>query len=169
MIFFLDFDRTLFDTEKFYNALERALIVPEDVLSISDIKNFLYADSLPFLDERKVAGDSLILASRGTIIIQKTKAEQSGILAYLSDALYVEPGTSKGSAIQAYLAEHPVVEGEKAFFLDDTITELEEVQKQCPSVQSVRMRRASARNAGQEAPHLTEVKNFSELKALLLY
>jgi len=166
MIFFLDFDRTLFDTEKFYNALERALIVPGNPVTVEDLARYLYADSIPFLEERTRAGDICILVSRGEVVIQKTKAENSAIIPYLSDALYVGPGKSKGDAIQTYLNMHPGTQ--KSFFLDDTITELEQVAEKCSDVTVVRMRRVTARNAGQEAPHLAEVKDFAGLKALLI-
>lgn len=82
MLFLLDFDRTIFDTEKFYNALEKGLIIPSEALNLESIGMYMYEDTLPFLQRRTEMGDTLILVTRGELVIQKTKVENSGIASF---------------------------------------------------------------------------------------
>lgn len=165
MLFFLDFDRTIFDTEKFYNALEKGLIIPSEALSLESIEQYMYEDTLPFLQRRTEMGDTLILVTRGELVIQKTKVENSGIASFFLEKLYVQNEESKDAAISAYLGRHEVTG--KTCFVDDTISELEAVKAHCPEVLVVRMRRSTAKNAGTEAPHLLTAATFAELESVV--
>lgn len=165
MIFFLDFDRTLFDTEKFYNALERGLIMPSDSVILADIGKYLYEDTLNFLESRNKNGDKCVLVSRGEVLIQNTKFESSGLSKYFLHALYVDGNKTKADVIKDYLDKNPTQD--KLFFIDDTIKELEGVISSIPKINTVRMRRISAKNHGQEEKNLTEVANFNDLVSIL--
>ncbi|MEK9200843.1 MAG: HAD family hydrolase [Patescibacteria group bacterium] len=166
MILFLDFDRTLFNNERFYNALEFGLIFSEKAVVVDNLGEYLYEDTIDFLKKRKSLGDKLVLVTRGNLIVQKTKAEKTSVLGLVDHDIYVEKPKSKGEAISEYIQESEL-DSEKMVFVDDTIAELEDVMNTCNNVSVIRMRRRSARNAGQEALHLTEVANFEELDRIL--
>ena len=162
MMYFLDFDRTLFDTERFYNALERGLIIPDDALSLDQLSSFLYADTLPFLKRHQ--DDTLVLVTRGERLIQETKVLNTLIEDFFDELLYVPEG-SKGVAIEAYLNAHPEQAGVPMFFLDDTIAELESIRTHFPDTLTVvRMRRLTAKNAGEPASHLNEAYTLDEFE-----
>lgn len=62
---FLDFDRTLFDTDRFYNKLERQEVIGglcKDNLNLAD---FLYPDAIPFLKSCQNAGWKCCLVTFG--------------------------------------------------------------------------------------------------------
>ncbi len=161
MTIFLDFDRTLFDTERFYSELERSfLLLPALLARESSLQEFLYPDTLPFLVAHKA--HDLVLVTRGIPALQRLKAEKSGVLAHIPRALFVAEGT-KAKAIQEHVASHPLQE--PAYFLDDLPEELAAVRQELPNVSVVRMRRLQARTSslpGLDLPEAADLSDFAE-------
>ncbi|XKT74497.1 MAG: hypothetical protein ACJKTH_00145 [Patescibacteria group bacterium UBA2163] len=165
MLFFLDFDRTLFNTEAFYNALEADFILGTQNVTLSDLSPFLYDDVSGFLAAWKKAGHELVVVTRGVEEVQKAKLENTRLISRITEALYVTEG-GKSEAIRRYLAQHS--ENTPAVFADDSLNELADVRDNVPGVQVVRMRRPTAKNAGEEAPEFIAVQNLFELEKVAL-
>ena len=71
LVVLVDFDYTLFDTEKFVQFLSSS---PNSV----DYKNFLFPDALPFIEYASKFAD-LTLFSEGELEFQEEKVEGTGI------------------------------------------------------------------------------------------
>ena len=100
---FLDFDRTLFDTEQFYNSLELAYIEGIVTGEIgADFSKFLYADGQSFIWNAKAAGYTCHLVTFGRRSVQECKFKLSGLESYFDQKFYVEQG-SKAEVIKNYL------------------------------------------------------------------
>jgi hypothetical protein len=156
MTLFLDLDRTLFDTERFYEAMERSLLLqPLYLAKIARLREFLYPDAIPFLQAH--ASDDLVLVTRGIPALQRLKAEKSGVLAHIPHALYVAEGT-KARAIRGHIARNPL--RGPAYFLDDLPEELYAVREELPDIRVVRVRRPVTRTSGLPSPGLPEVRDL---------
>jgi hypothetical protein len=157
MTLFLDFDRTLFDTERLYARLGASLLLPF-LTGAESFEELLYPDTLPFL--RAHAKDDLVLVTRGIPALQRLKAEKSGVLRRVSHALYVSEGT-KALAITKHLSAHLL--REPAYFIDDMPEELAAVRDAHPRIQCVRMRRPTGRTSLLPGPHgIPEVRDLAE-------
>jgi len=164
MTIFLDFDRTLFDTDAMYRELERR------VLSVRFLKNlfnltlseFLYPDTVDFLKKNK--NHTLILITYGNKKIQRAKVKRCSITDYFSEVIYTDE--LKGEPIKRILKEKkytkPIV------FVDDTPYQLDSVSSLCPSVEVVRIKRSGQPNSTEERCNdCHEVTNMKELSTLL--
>jgi FMN phosphatase YigB (HAD superfamily) len=142
---FLDFDRTLFDTEAFYNSLELTHI--EGIMAGqlgADFSRFLYKDVISFMCNAKEAGYQCHLVTFGRRTVQECKVKLSGIESYFTELFYVEQG-SKAEVIKNYLDSG--VSCEKAIFIDDTIAHLEQLRLLAPQVVPIRMARPGAKGS----------------------
>jgi FMN phosphatase YigB (HAD superfamily) len=140
---FLDFDRTLFDTERFYNSLE--LIYIEGIIAGNigaDFSKFLYPDVLSFIWNSRKAGFVCHLVTFGRRNVQECKFKLSGLEPYFDQMFYVEQG-SKADVIKKYLDSG--VSCEKMVFIDDTVEHLEAFAAQFPNSTVLRMARPGAR------------------------
>jgi FMN phosphatase YigB (HAD superfamily) len=100
---FLDFDRTLFNTELFYTSLELKYVLgiqrfPKGV----DFSKFIYPDVIPLLNLLKKLGFTICLVTFGERAVQEYKFQASGLAPYFKDVFYVEQG-SKAAVIKKYL------------------------------------------------------------------
>ena len=164
MTIFLDFDRTLFDTDAFYRELERR------ILSVGFFKNvfnltlseFLYPDTIDFLKKNK--NHTLILITYGNKKIQRAKVTRCHITDYFSEVIYTNK--LKGEPIKRMLEEQnytkPIV------FIDDKLQQLDSVSFLCPGVEVVRIKRPGQPNSTEErCNNCHEVTNLQELHLLL--
>ena len=162
MMYFLDFDRTTFDTDAFITYLKahpiagdlqggteqeyaRALndAVLEGTLSFSpgELSRFLYEDAGRFLRDKE---NGVMLITFGNPAFQKQKVES---------ALYGIPRIStiytgdvrKGD----YLAPHIGMYGQSPVFVDDTVAELEIFSSKCPGARVFEMRRDGGAGDGR--------------------
>ena len=88
---FLDFDRTLFDTEAFYNSLELTYI--EGIIAGklgADLSRFIYQDVISFMCNAKGSGFACHLITFGRRSIQECKVRLSGLEPYFTELFYVE-------------------------------------------------------------------------------
>lgn len=165
MIFFIDFDRTVFNAHHFLNDLVRESL-NKNVFDVTKLYEYVYPDALTFLEKRKEDNDTTVLVTRGDPEVQKTKAEYARVLDFFSAAQFVSEG-AKSRAIGEYLETNPLKEGEQAFFIDDTVFELQDVKNTHPFITPIRMRRADAKNLHIESPELTEAADFNDIESML--
>lgn len=154
MTYFLDFDRTLFDTSAFLEyvidrdnlnrllslsevemAMELNALTAKGVLAFSpgELKSFMYADAEKFL--QKNAGSCLVVTA-GNVALQKAKLEsvfhEEPVL-----PIFYNGEERKGPFIARMLASYP---GAKSF-IDDKVMELDSVAAHCSGVALYEMRR----------------------------
>lgn len=142
---FLDFDRTLFDTERFYNSLELTYI--EGIIAGqlgADFSKFIYPDVLSFIWNAQKAGYTCHLVTFGRRQVQECKFRLSGLEPYFDQTFYVEQG-SKSDTVKKYLDSG--VSCEKLVFIDDTIEHLEAFSAQFPNGTVLRMARPGAKGS----------------------
>jgi FMN phosphatase YigB (HAD superfamily) len=99
---FLDFDRTLFDTEQFYNSLELTYI--EGIIAGqlgADFSRFIYPDVLSFIRNVQQSGFTCHLVTFGRRQVQECKFKLSGLEPYFDQTFYVEQG-SKADTVKKY-------------------------------------------------------------------
>lgn len=162
MTLYLDFDRTLFDTRRFYNALESGFVYEESAFSAETLQSLLYEDTVPFLKRQREKGVRLVVVTRGDEKVQGFKVKHSGVEGLVDAVFYVPEGT-KAAAIQKDLSQRqpPHV------FIDDQHAELEAVKESLPEVTPVRMRRKTAENSGEEFAGFLEVASLTEFETML--
>lgn len=159
MIYFLDLDRTIFNTHAFINDLVRSVTTGTQ-FERESFPKYLYPDALEFLKREKERGSTLVLVTRGDPEVQKTKAEYLGILPFFNETCFVPEGP-KAVPIASFLQGRE--SSEESCFVDDTIFELMDVQKTVPRVKIIRMRRPDSKNVHEETPEMQSVSSFDEL------
>lgn len=153
-MYFLDFDRTAFDTDSFIEylraqpvtntyinlpeaefnkALNSSVLKKKLLFAPGELSRFLYEDAGRFLRDKE---NGVMLITYGNEALQRAKVES---------ALYGIPRIStiytgdvrKGD----YLAPHIGMYGQSPVFVDDSIEELEIFSIKCPNAQVFEMRR----------------------------
>lgn len=155
MIHFLDFDRTLFDTDAFVaHLLSRPEVesslheLPEENLasilnkkcnegsltfSPGELTPFLYADAVELLRAR---GNKVVILTYGNPSLQKHKIESA--LTGIPDVSVLYTGDlRKGAFMKDRLASY----GTESLHVDDSIVELESLASHCPDMKLYEMRR----------------------------
>ncbi|MFZ1987942.1 MAG: hypothetical protein WAV21_02835 [Minisyncoccia bacterium] len=161
MTYFLDFDRTLFDTDAFISRLlehstsepasverdeelgrmlEERMKKGEVIFPPEELKEFVYADVPEFL---RGAGNEATIVTYGNPLLQKFKIEHA-LKGIPRLSVFYTDQTRKGefltSRIHAYAS--PV-------FVDDRTIELESVMTHCPAVRVYEMRRDGGAGDGR--------------------
>ena len=142
-ILFLDFDRTLFDTDKFYEWLgekrfERILSITGGRLPPPDFSSYVFADAISFLKKIKPHYRAVILTYSLNTILQKMKIKGSGLLPYVHDVIVTQRG--KGEQAKDYLEHIGLLKGHH-FFIDDAPINIEEMKQSNLHVTSIRIER----------------------------
>jgi len=168
----LDFDRVLFDHDALRAAMEQKSLAhlyaePElwDHIHPSD---FLYADVIPFLSSYKKADITIVSAYTARIgtnaeVYQKRKIVESGITDYVQDIVIMDG--SKAPHVSASTAD-------RAIFVDDKRTYVEEVFNLCTGVTAVQLLRPNAERAkndviGDVTLPIAVVHDLAELSAII--
>ena len=153
-MYFLDFDRTLFDTDTFKeylaerNADSSITGEPEEdvartlneaaqsgqlTFAPGELSRFLYADVAEFL---RMLGNEAVIITYGNEALQKAKVESS-----LNDVVRVT-ALYTGDVLKAhYLENWPGYYGQEAVFTDDRVYELETMSTLFPKMKIHEMRR----------------------------
>jgi len=166
MKYILDFDRTLFDTERLYAAfandgVDRNILVP-DIWQSYQAKDFLYDDALEFLQSH-TPDDLIILTAYGTKYgdqvkqYQQAKVAQEPVLSLVKQIYYVE--SDKVAQMQVIRAQFDLAE--QLVFADDLLDHCVAVQSCIPNCTSLWVRRTD----DQPAPP-TDIKAISSLSEL---
>ena len=177
-VLFLDFDRTLFDTDKLYDWLgeerfQRILALTGGAIPPPDFASYLYADTLPFLKQIRNSYKLVLLTFAQNTKLQRMKVRGSGIVPLLDDVIIttgdVEGKTGKGDAIKNYFTRNQD-SGWEHVFVDDTADNLHEVKMINPDVRIIRIDRVPREHVvplGSDVVPDTIVHNLVELERLL--
>jgi FMN phosphatase YigB (HAD superfamily) len=161
MHIFFDLDRTLFDTERFYNALEATHIAGVARTGFGhDWSSFLYPDVTNFLEVGRHHGWKCHLVTYGDRTIQEYKFKACGITHYFTELFYVEQG-EKADFIKKY-AKGTILP-ENIVFIDDCVGHLETFIKVLPAALPIRMCRPKAKGSDMQAPTIQTVSSLTEL------
>jgi len=165
MQYFLDFDRTVFDTDAMYiemrKHVDEAVIGTLSSLDSVETKDYLFKDALDFFNNHK-ASDIFIVSScigksgMWDISYQREKVERSGIGKYVSELLVVE--TTKVNAIKKYLKA-----GTSSLFVDDLERHLHEVHEHIPEITAC----CIDRTGGVGNSEFPIIKSLNELDGVL--
>jgi hypothetical protein len=149
MILALDFDRTLFDTDRDVEAITAAqslhLIGDPKVNTLVDPAPFLFSDVMPFLQSHEKSNMYIVSAvtvryGPRSAEYQRDKIEKSGVASYVAHVILT--GDSKVEALADIARTHA---GMTVAFLDDRTDVLNEIAAALPSVIVVRMSRDGAK------------------------
>jgi hypothetical protein len=174
MTFFLDFDRTLFDTDALIAYMaERADMkdvysLPEDEIkkelgrraedgnltfAPGELARFVYSDSEDFLNRHPDA----VIVTHGNAALQRIKVEN--VFSHLTTKVfYTTEEFRKGQYLHEKLgAPHDGV------FVDDRPVELESVTEHCPTFRVFEMRRDGKEGSGK----YPVIHSLAELESVL--
>jgi len=162
MMYFIDFDRTAFDTDSFIEYLKTHPVagqfsaLPEPALAIAlnsaveertlsftpgELSPFLYEDAGRFLRDKE---NGVMLITYGNEALQRAKVE-SALHGIPRISTIYTGGVRKGE----YLAPHIGMYGQSPVFVDDSIVELESMMDKCPGVVIYEMRRDGGAGDGR--------------------
>lgn len=177
-VLFLDFDRTLFDTDQFYvwlgeNRFERILKISSGELAPPNFNEYLYHDTLEFLKVAAKTHRIVLLTYALNTVLQRKKIRGSGIIPLLDDVIITQGDangkTGKGDAAHNYLARIGDSGWEHAF-VDDAPENIDEVKRHNPEIRTIRIDRVPfAQGALHEGllPPDQIVTNLRELREVL--
>jgi len=146
-VLFLDFDRTLFDLDRFMGEYlgyrhEDHSVKFKEFLSSSptmDISGYMYEDTVPFLLRARET-HTLVLLSRARSFpeYQRKKILGSRVAEYLDDII-VTPNDDKGLFALPFLPNYGIGEGEPKgyMFIDDNLEALHSMKPIAPYVRRV--------------------------------
>lgn len=172
MTYFLDFDRTLFDTSAFLTyiierenlshlmslsevemAVELNSITANGLLTFApgELERFIYPDAVVFLKKNLA---SSVVVTAGNVALQKAKLE-STFHKELPAKIFYTGEERKGPFLKGLLDSFPAPWS----FVDDKPMELESVAKECPDIQLYEIRRDEKAPAGT----FSIIHSFDEL------
>lgn len=142
-ILFLDFDRTLFDTDLFYDWLgekrfERLLQVSTGEIAPPDFSVMLYADTLGFLKSMRTHARLVILTYDTNAGLQRKKLQGAGVVPLVDDIIITSG--NKGEEAHRYLMGL----GESGFhhaFVDDRADFISDMKDRNPGIRTFLIRR----------------------------
>ena len=161
MVIYVDFDHTLFNTTAFVRKIEEVTskkISNIDIKSIPEIseknkinlKEFLYEDSIPFLEKYK--DYNLVLLTKGDYEYQEFKVLKTNLSKYFKEKIITEK--EKGDLEIDY---------QKGIFIDDNPREIESIMKNNPYL-VIRMKRGKYKDIEIDL----DIENVSSLSEINL-
>ena len=148
-VLFLDFDRTLFDTDQFYDWLgeeryQRILELTSGQIQSPDFASYLYKDTIHFLKSVRKTYRIVILTYALNTVLQRKKIRGSGIIPLCDDVIITKGGegdsTGKGVAAKDYIARIGD-SGWEHTFVDDSAQNIDEVKRVNPEIRCIRIDR----------------------------
>src|SRR3972149_3425885 len=118
----LDFDHTLFDTDRFFWVDLKS--------AFSDLRPYLFPDVLEFLDAARYRGFELILLSFGDPAWQNYKVRASGLTPYFTQIAY----TAKEAGKAALCAER-ALQYRELYAIDNNPANLDAMKASTPRLQ----------------------------------
>ena len=134
-----------YSLEQHLQELNKVLISPP--CSLEEIQTFgkniqfsqyLYSDTLSFLEKAKKDGYKIILLSFGFPEWQDKKVKGVGLEKLVNKVIYVNEHGGKVGILKKYFHSNP-----KVIFVDNNCNELDRVHKEMPNVETYFMRRTS--------------------------
>ncbi len=142
-VLFLDFDRTLFDTDQFYawlgeDRFGRILGLMGGSIEAPDFSVYLYPDTLAFLKTARKTHRLVLLTYAINTMLQRRKVRDSGIIPLLDDVII--SSRDKGIEAKEYLARIGDPGWEHAF-IDDAPKNISEMKAVNPDIITLRIER----------------------------
>ena len=177
-ICFIDFDRTLFDTEKFYTWLGEDVRKKIDAILSGELtpphfNTMIYDDVLAFLSFARTKYYLVLLTflkveyASNPVLMQQLKINGSGIASYFDDIVITTK--DKANRAREYLASHHQ-ENNPHIFIDDELGNISRMKEENKHVTCYLIRRYPTTDVALErmqiAPDMI-VKSLSELKTML--
>lgn len=154
-VLFLDFDRTLFDTDQFYDWIgeerfSRILDLTAGKIKGPDFSAMVYDDTISFLENAKDSYRVVLLTFAMNTTLQRKKVRGSGLVQFFDDVIITNK--SKGTEAKNYLERMhlsgwPIChdcagrDGGEHVFVDDMPTNIDEVKLHNPEIKTVRIDR----------------------------
>ena len=175
---FIDFDRTLFDTDLLYewigeNRIEKLMKLTSGELISPDFSQYLYSDTLEFLRWASTTHQLVLLTYTINVTLQDKKISGSGVAQFFDEVIMVtgEDGdfSGKGTAAKNYLLKTGV-RGLEHVFLDDSPQNIDEVKQKNPEIRCIRIDRVvhaqgMLHDAFLSPDHV--VRDLNELRSIL--
>lgn len=168
----LDFDHTLFDTDRFcLDAAaykESGMWVTPAIWDILSAQDYLFPDVQDFLRTCTREDVSILTAITPSLgpesdAFQRMKVERSGVKEFVSQVEYMIG--EKGSWVKNVCDRYP---NEVIVFIDDRTTQLESVRSHCPQARILQMcHEALTSITSDEGGNFPLVHNFTEVSAIL--
>jgi len=141
--YILDFDRTMFDTEAFYEATAgHANMFTPRIWDEFLADDFIYPDVAAFVARATGARFTIVSASAdkygSEAVAYQERKVRSSWLGTRADGVHIVPGL-KGEMVASLV--HP---NETTVFIDDSILQLNDVSKQVPGVTCLQIVRPTA-------------------------
>lgn len=150
-VLFLDFDRTLFDTDQFYDWLgeerfSRILDVSSGKIEPPDFSLMVYADTVAFLKKAKETHRLVLLTYSVNTVLQRRKVRGSGLVSFFDDIIMTQG--SKGLEAKNYLmcmdgSGCAGILGGEHVFVDDAPENINDMKTVNPEIKSVRIERVA--------------------------
>lgn len=140
MRYYLDFDRTLFDTDRFKDAYAERCLEQDVAFEPGELTPFLFADAAQFLRDKENAVTIITFGERA-LQEKKVKSALHGIPRM--SVMYTEE-VRKGCFLEPHTHLH-----EGALLVDDSIEELTELEARCEKLALYEMRRDGAAGDGR--------------------
>jgi len=142
-VLFIDFDRTLFDTDLFYEWLgderfSRLLDLTACKIDPPDFAGMVYSDSVPFLVRMKETHRLVLLTFAMNTALQRRKVRGSGLVHYFDDIIMTQG--AKGDEAKYYLESTGDTGWEHAF-IDDAPLNIDSVKMVNPHITCIRIDR----------------------------
>lgn len=173
-ILFIDFDRTLFDTNQFAewlgeDAETRLTAIEKGKLTPPDFSTMLYDDAIVFLEAVRKDYTLVILTFATLRSVQERKVKDSGLTKYV-DAVIITEG-DKGEEVKKYLAKHKQT-GLGHAFVDDKESNIVSMHTANPSVQCFLIERSQSdtlmtKGEGKTSPLYIAISNLLQLVQFL--
>jgi FMN phosphatase YigB (HAD superfamily) len=154
-VLFLDFDRTLFDTDQFYDWLgeerfSRILDLSAGKIEAPDFSMMIYPDTVPFLEKAREVYRLVLLTYTVNITLQRRKVRSSGLVQFFDDIIMTQG--SKGLEAKKYLSRMDASgwsvcpdcagrAGGEHVFVDDTPENIDDMKMINPEIATVRIDR----------------------------
>ena len=162
MNYYLDFDRTIFNTEAFYEHLaSRSLIhlvgTTTIFMTLDDVSPFVYADAREFIASQPPARVSVVSmydAEGG----EEAKGHQAGMIERSGVITRAHEVTLVPGLKNEVLKDAPA-----GTFVDDMPEQLRAVAADCSHMKCIRMQRPGSKYADEPAPEFVTITSFAEL------
>lgn len=142
MMYFLDFDRTLFDTDTFKVDYAESIAVRKLTCVRGELTRYLYPDVPEIL---RALGNEAVIITYGDALWQRAKIESALAGIVRLTVLYDPEGVSKAD----FLKQWPGYHGAPACFVDDCVSELDGMAAAFSHIKPYEMRRDGGSDDGR--------------------
>jgi hypothetical protein len=164
MTLIIDFDYTIFDTDRFRKTFFHKWLVSLIIRNKRyPLAQFIYDDAREFFCNHK--DEDIVLITAGPRWYQRLKVISAGVNPCVRRAYYSRL-TPKGEIIQSIIDDLP----KPIIYIDDNPHHLQSTKELCPNVKLIRMRRPNGWTSNEDGdPDIPEITSFEEYQTNLLH